>query len=206
LSRLFSPENLPNLCLCIIGTIGIIAALLTLRVIKIQTEATKKSVTLQEAAMKQWLVLQNWSNERRVTPEGVSLLDVGFDIANPTNWPLTLIATVLTVRSQGAERVAMTNHFIPLAPRETHNVAISNIPLDDTQYLEGGRGVVCVLYGYLNYFDCFEKHQEWTFSGSIHCTKKGTTFRKEWFSDHPYRKDQKAEGQQEQEKSAGKAN
>jgi hypothetical protein len=51
LKHLFSPENLPNTSLAIAGIVGIIVALLTLG-------AIKRQGNLQEAAMRQWVIVE----------------------------------------------------------------------------------------------------------------------------------------------------
>jgi hypothetical protein len=193
ISRLVAPETLPNTILCVIGIAGVIAAVLTLVSIKKQTKATQQNVLLQETAMKQWLVFQNWTHERRQANDGSRFIHIRFEIVNPTNWPLTLGATMLQIR----RRETMVNHFVELCPNVPYSMGISNIDVDDEQYLSSGTAYV--LFGAITYLDCFDKLNNQIFSGMVHCTKDmQTSFRMEYFPDHPY--------QQKQTKGNDKAN
>lgn len=99
-------------------------------------EAARKSVDLQEVGMQQWVDLKNWQNVRSANPDGNSTVAIYFDIINPTNWPLTLVATAFRIGDVEVENT----HLIQLPPKEPYTVHISNIPLDDKKYLEGGEG------------------------------------------------------------------
>lgn len=161
-------------------------------VMKQSTDAARKSAELQEIAMTQWVVLENWKNYRRITPEGASLLDINFGIVNPTNWPLSLVTTVFQIRQEEI----MSNHFIQLTPKESYTVGISHIPLDDKLYLEGGRGATYVLFGWIRYLDCFGKCRDWKFSGLVWCHKSGTTFTAKYFPNGPTWYEENPKGQQ----------
>jgi hypothetical protein len=64
LSRLFSPENLPNLGLLVAGVIGIIVALCTLGVLRDQTIATQQSVAMFVSKERAKLIAEPLISER----------------------------------------------------------------------------------------------------------------------------------------------
>lgn len=179
--RLFAADNLPNLILCVIGIAGVFAALRTLEVVRRQTDATQKSVTLQEAAMKQWVVLQNWTYSKREDADGSKLLSINFDIVNPTDWRMTLLTTKLRIK----QRESMSRHSVVLAPNTPYRMIIPNLTVTDEK--EPERGFVFVLFGAVDYLDCFEKQQSQIFGGLVRCAADGqTTFRMEWYPNNPY--------------------
>jgi hypothetical protein len=91
-TRLFSPENLPNIVLSIAGIAGIIVAIYTLKKIGKQTTAIENSVKLQEAQMRQWVVILNWQFDGQEFTKNTIAggpLKITFDVFNPTEFPLT---------------------------------------------------------------------------------------------------------------------
>jgi hypothetical protein len=98
LSRLFSPENAPNIGLFFVGLGGIIAAGFTLRAINRQADLMKVQSDIQAAAMRQWLDVEFMRSD---TAEMVFTDSLGeyvpfinaklhFRAVNNTPYPLTV--------------------------------------------------------------------------------------------------------------------
>src|SRR4029077_7105496 len=67
-------------------------------IIERSTNATEKSVRLQQALQQQWLQLISWRTERRSPVRGTpSQFTVAFEIVNPTSVPLTIERVVAEV-------------------------------------------------------------------------------------------------------------
>jgi hypothetical protein len=79
-----------NICLTIIGLGGTVAAVLTFRKIKQQTELQTRCIELQERTMQQWVDYDSWNSYREVQEGGLQVLVVEFTIMNRTNFPIRL--------------------------------------------------------------------------------------------------------------------
>lgn len=172
-----------------------------------QFKAMQAQIALQETAMRQWLVFENWNHARVPDGTGGFTLSFSFDIVNPTSWPLMLVTTALWIDQEGGHRDNMKNHYIELAPKERHRVEMDNIPLDDNKYLTGGPGVTFMLYGAVSYLDCFERRKNLIFSGVVWCYKdRQTTFHKEWSPNNPYGQERKQASKKAEDEPPEKAN
>jgi hypothetical protein len=67
-SRLFSPENLPNIGLLIAGIAGIVVAIYTLRTIKEQAISAKASIDAVISENRPWLLLERQEHAVRIQP------------------------------------------------------------------------------------------------------------------------------------------
>lgn len=146
--------------------------------------ATEQSVKAQQTAMSQWVTFQGWKHKVRKNTGGDWVFELNFDIVNPTDWKMNLISTILRVR----DRELMTNHFVPLLPKEPYTLGMSAIVMGKGGggYFEGGM-TGFILFGAIVYVDCFGVPQNQVFSGYVSCIEGGeTNFRMEYFPDNPY--------------------
>lgn len=179
LRRLIAPENLPNLVLCIIGIAGVIAAICTLRTIGRQTaateraaEATRKSVELQEVALRQWVTIDNWKSLVFLPEDGGLSLHVQFDVTNPTDLPLTLDYAFIMLGDQGGK--AGRSNLIP--PKKSHPV-ITTVKITEEDRLKREQTeLVFIVNGYIKFVDALEKDRSQEFGGVIGCSKTGVRF------------------------------
>jgi hypothetical protein len=179
-------ETLPNTTLCLIGIAGVIAAFFTLKVIKKQTETTQRSVLLQETAMQQWVIIQNWTTQysKWLPKDGIRNLDVNFDTVNPTPWPLTIL--IIKMRIEKAEKAFLESRNIFLAPKEAYTSKFINVPLDEDQQKKySNAGIELVVFGCVSYEGFGAKPR--IFSGVLHCSTTGATFEMKDLSGNPYR-------------------
>ncbi|HLW53494.1 MAG TPA: hypothetical protein VKW06_11680 [Candidatus Angelobacter sp.] len=86
--KAFGPEYLAAWVLVLAAGVGLCATFRTLRVLRDQTTATRNSVDLQRAAMRQWLRISDWRTD---TPfPNKDFIRLSCDIVNPTNMRLTV--------------------------------------------------------------------------------------------------------------------
>ena len=165
--RVLAPANIPNVLLVLAGFLGIFAAFGTLKAIQEQTEATKRSVELQEVLNQQWLILEKWTASAPIFLDGwdsspllkaeEATLEIGFEIVNPTKMPLTLEHMEIVLNGQSEVRIF--RHV--LAPDRSYPVHFK-ITLRDAslvQYSEGRFNLV--VDGKIAYIDAFEKKRDY---------------------------------------------
>jgi hypothetical protein len=94
-SRLFAPENLPNIGLFVAGILGILVAIRTLRAIEAQTK-------LQTIGMQQWVDTADWEVVRTFIQPKVTEVDlpISFTVANPTNFKMTVDSVALWINGR----------------------------------------------------------------------------------------------------------
>jgi hypothetical protein len=99
---LFSPNNIPNVALALVGIVGIIVALRTLNWLKTQTRAIERQgdflreqVILMQAPHRQWIQLQNW---RTHFDSHTEELLIQVDLINPTEFPVSVFGS-MTVKT-----------------------------------------------------------------------------------------------------------
>jgi hypothetical protein len=88
--------------------------------------ATKKSVALQEAALRQWVTIdkiRSRTNPSFATGTSETMLIVSFDVRNPTKMPLTLEWIVARL---GGSRNDTALHYV-LPPGESYPAEVSTI-------------------------------------------------------------------------------
>jgi len=99
-----------------------------------QLAEMNRQVVLQQTGMSQWVTFQGWRHKVKKNTGGDGVLEFNFDIVNPTNWPMNLVSTILRIRG----RELMTNHFVPLLPKEPYTVGMSQIVMGQGGgYFEG---------------------------------------------------------------------
>ena len=174
-----------------IGLIGIFVAWLTLKDIHSQAketakatqatalaaqatqksaEAAEKSVKLQEAALRQWLDIENWKAIPWMREGGTLSLNVQFDVVNPTDLPLTLDSVLIMFGEQG-NKIDRKN----LIPPKKSKPVVTTVPITEEQLLkwEDLKELNFMIGGYVQFIDALEKTQVQPFSGMIACSKKG---------------------------------
>jgi hypothetical protein len=113
LARLFSPENIPNDGLCVIGVVGTIIALSTIRAIKKQTkDAAKEVVRLNRAylTVDEWMTGGEEGNTEHV-------LWPRFRIRNPSMTAARVEKIEVTL---GGQEPIILNPGMMLTPKESH--------------------------------------------------------------------------------------
>ncbi len=79
----------PEGWLIIIGFVTLVVLAYQANEMRRATEAMERQTKLQEVAMRQWVSLENWHGQI-VLQEGEQILEFGFEIVNPTKFPLKL--------------------------------------------------------------------------------------------------------------------
>jgi hypothetical protein len=188
LERLFSPENLPNMGLCLVGVFGILYARKTLKKIDEQTEATKKSA---DAARDNIELLINKERARiQVDPGAIRIEDSTDQFEPPTREMKyrvtcggTTQATILDGRVW-AEISVSTKPLYPesyapmiglprvLAPTETGVELIQYLNGDETFFsvlldegLDDGK-LFLNFWGRIKYQDIFSDEYVWVYTFS----------------------------------------
>jgi hypothetical protein len=148
------------------------AILLTLLAIAEQTQqtaraakATQESVILQKAAYRQWLKIENWSATRPgiLGETGIGIVFVGFEIRNPTNFPLT-VAMIALKNENGAGYSPETmefnaNRFMPPDDRFQFQF---QVPLQSEaveSYIEGTTKIFITVVGSITFTDVLRDSQ-----------------------------------------------
>jgi hypothetical protein len=172
LSRLFSPENLPNIALAIIGILTLGAIWYQAREMTRATEAMRVGTRLQEAGMKQWVDVTDWRGGVDIwkpdsEPEQPDYLMFDFSIVNPTNYPMILKGVSWKIGSQ-EENIA-PNCTLP--PKGRHPTIASYDLTPDEMVLYGEKGKVLQLEvnGTVDFEDVLRNLQTQPFWVAFHC-------------------------------------
>jgi hypothetical protein len=176
LCRLFSPENLPNVGLFIVGCAGIIIAICTLGKIRNQAELMnrqakimERQAKLQEAQMQQWIDYVNWKCRYQAGGFTGHRLRVQFEIVNSTNLPLTIPSGYVVF---GPEGPGPTTFYLrddcKLNPRRPH-VIWSFFPLteDQAQLFTNGGQLPFRVNGELDHIGALGRRQPQSFLGTL---------------------------------------
>ena len=105
--------------LAVTGVFQILLLQLTWKTIKRQTE-------IQAFGMVQWVNVENWKAEKViwVELEGRNVLNVSFDIVNPTHWPMEAMVRIDIIKPT-SEHVDLTSvERIFLAPSQPHTLRL----------------------------------------------------------------------------------
>jgi hypothetical protein len=184
--RLIAPETLPNLVLCVVGIAGVVAAFYTFKVVREQTGVAKKAAMLQETAMQQWVDIKNWGVKIKTNKDHTKVLNISFDIVNPTSLPLKIRKTKLAIPT----RISLEMHNIMLGPHVPFAIEVANVSIDERQvssyFIDE---VVIPLFCCVVFVDCFDKEQGQNFSGNLHCSTHGQTFKMAYLTDSPWAKE-----------------
>jgi hypothetical protein len=135
------------------------------------TEAMRDGIALQEAAFQQWVEITNWTASK----SGDHVFDVGFDLVNSSNWPLTVVTTHITIGTTGSLR----DHNIMLTPKQPYTVGGLSMPFVDEWYRKsylGAGGAMQPVRGAVTYTNCLHRTVRQEFSGLIICSPTGVRF------------------------------
>jgi hypothetical protein len=110
----------PEWPLVIVGIFTLLAIWYQARETARATKAMQKSVQLQEIELRQWVDITNWRSEVR-TVQNETILEIYFDVVNPTKIPITLIAVSITIGGQRSDSGGRTL----LAPNNPHTASTS---------------------------------------------------------------------------------
>jgi len=132
------------------------------------TEATVKSVRLQETALRQWVDIEKWRAMPYLREDGVLTLHIEFDVVNPTNLPLTLNAVSTII--DGQQGSISQKNLLP--PKNRHAVAMP-IKITQEQLLKWKQDKIGFpVSGQVIYEDILEQVRPQPFGGMIACSEK----------------------------------
>ncbi len=140
------------------------------------TEATEKSVRLQEVGLLQWVAIEKWECDcPSPFPTATNVpLKITFDVVNPTNMPLTLQSVGIEKRG-GVEGFDIPANIL-LEPKKTHSIPLPIILTGDkiASYLRGE--LVLTIIGTIGYVDVFDDLREKSFVCMCICGPNGARF------------------------------
>jgi hypothetical protein len=129
-------------------------------------KAMQTSVALQEAALRQWVVIEDWLVP---VPNFFGMeentLEIGFTIANPTKMPLVLEEVTVSV---GDHNYAF-KHRYSLTPDNRHHMKFYPVlqPAQSNHYLQSG--LVFTVSGVIVFTDALGKRREQPFRQMCKC-------------------------------------
>jgi hypothetical protein len=169
-ARLIAAENLPNLILCFVGIAGVVIGTCTLRAIQKQTEATTKSaiasersISLQEAQLRQWVDLENWKGGAALVSGDTERrwLEAYFDILNGTDNPLTLEG--ITINANGQRSDQSFRHFLTPKSKYSSSVIITLTPDQMNTFMAGSGTLVFAILGEIRFTDVLKRNESQPF-------------------------------------------
>jgi hypothetical protein len=143
--------------LVLIGIGGVCAAIRTLRAIEDQGKhmerqgaLMERQLQLQEAAMTQWVLFSNWKDTviSRQGPLAPATKELGieFEIANPSNYPLTLTGVFnFNGTLPGAPKLTVPGLWI--APTKSGSLSTKVLLTDEQERSYGAEGARISLHG-----------------------------------------------------------
>jgi hypothetical protein len=156
---------LSNWPLVVIGIFGTLAALRTLRAIKRQGD-------IMETGMRQWVVINNWTNKLGETTEK-NRLYIYFQIVNPTKLPISLEAANMNINAKYGSHYGLK---YMLAPDESYGLAPS-VVLSPDQILKLSEDYLSLdITGTIHYRDAFNRTADQPISGVLVCVKEACKF------------------------------
>ena len=159
------------------------------------TKAAETSSAVQQAAMRQWVLFQQWSTKQDISDiKGRFAIEVCFEIVNPTDLPLTMLTTKLKLPYHESWR----RYNIVLPPHLPYSVRLSGITLNehDAALYKSGQTIGFLTYGLATYRDCFDTVREQDFSGVLRFSLENARFESVWFPDNPLTTKQEKSEQQ----------
>jgi hypothetical protein len=144
-------------------------------VIREQVWVLRDQVKLQEAAMRQWVVLTNWDCSIFPRDEDHSKLEVRVTLINATKYPLKLLGCRGTLKgwSTVSEERCISH---TLVPDEAFAVKFWTLITTEQAKEREGEGLYISLSGRVAFIDVLETRQDQTFSGVLHCRGSDTHF------------------------------
>jgi len=174
LSRLFAPENLPNIGLLFAGIGGIVIAICTLRKIERQTKGIEDSIKLQKTLKRQWVNLENWNIKGEPSLfSKKGFLDLNFHVVNPTE----MVMQLKHVEIFDIEGNQVLSPNTPLAPTKFQTAAFRvNLTENETnRYFDNSLNLH--IFGNIAFRDNFGDRQNQVFGYVCMGGIKGFQFR-----------------------------
>lgn len=192
LDRLFSPENIPNIALVIVGAITAYYIAKQARETKLATQAMQRSTRLQEVGLRQWVDTDNWTisatkyihyvlgrliGQIKEKPETIDI-EITFDVVNSSPRPLTVQKVAADVHIAGRQDwqniVSDDKNHVP--PEGKHHVVLPvTLTGDEVDRYILDRLQVSVS-GRVFYEDGLGNGNEQTFSECAKCGVNGSKF------------------------------
>jgi hypothetical protein len=155
-----------NIGLLVVGISGVRAAISTLNKIS-------RQVDLQERTMQQWVDYRNWRSEYRASDNGRQLLLVGFDVVNPTNFPVTIPSGQFSFRFNENTRDMAPSPNWRLLPNRQYPVDVwFTVTTDEAESFVRGNGIAIRVSGSLDHIGSLGKTEREPLRGTIHCHQR----------------------------------
>jgi hypothetical protein len=166
--------------LVLVGGFQILYLCRTIKAIKEQasimrrnTEATEKSVRLQEVGLRQWVVIQDWQlRDKQLFMILEGMLTLTFDVFNPTDYPLTLESWTATI---GGEKHAGTIRTL-LPPQSPYLISIPIVTdrQENERFMQDN--LLLAVVGSITFTDVLNDRQEQSFSQMCRCGQNISKF------------------------------
>lgn len=190
LSRLFSPENLPNVALAFVAAITAYFIAVQARETRRATEAMQRSTRLQEIGLRQWVDVHNWKIATKyfhhvMTRYGKVMekppaieMQITFDVINSSPRPLTVQKVSADVHVAGRkdwEGIATSNK-LGVPPEGDYPVSLSVTLTGDEVDRYILDKLLISISGRVFYEDGIGKNNEQPFSQYADCGISGARF------------------------------
>jgi hypothetical protein len=154
-----------GILLTIVGIVGVVVAVCTLKKIETQTE-------IQRAAYKQWVELVDWKSQ--VLADG--RFEISFSLLNPTNFLIVLICADVRFKPELPEMYSLVRTGTPLPPKTPITFKL-HPPISEPglQTFRTGQQMGIVIEGRIGFWSALEEVITQEFSGPILCSLSGTT-------------------------------
>jgi hypothetical protein len=161
-----------NWALVAVGIVTFFAVYYQARKTAEASQAMRRSIRLQEVALRQSVVIENWISLPHITEGGMRNLHVQFDIVNPT--PHHMIFKAATVAFNAKQVVLAERTFLPT--KQAHTVAWEIEATDEDFAKWQENRLLFHVAGYVDYEDVLEKGRQQPFSGLLVFGKDGGRF------------------------------
>jgi len=170
-------------------TVGIATALAVIW----QARETKASVKIQEAGLKQWIILKSWNSTAMSAPTWkTGILDLTFFVSNETNFPLTVNRILVAYGNQpdpmepaGVWEDHVLTQDIFLAPRGQQPYEANflfDITRDQAEIMTSDMvkygGIGAEMHITVEYTDVSGNKVPEVFQGFLFCSRQETVFRR----------------------------
>jgi len=136
------------------------------KIVERQADIMERQTRLQEIAMRQWVSLENWHGQI-VLEQGDGILEFGFEIVNPTKFPLKLEYVTTSTASRASQ--SRPNHV--LGPGKKFEVNSETGTLNKDQIFKYQESFVSItVEGSVVYEDVFEVKRTQIFNTLCICS------------------------------------
>lgn len=181
--RLIAAETLPNTILCLVGIVGIVAAIRTLGLMQHQVDVMRQQADIQAAGMQQWVDVEEREVNAHEMKDQSLKLELTFEAVNNTNYPLTIEQVVTSFELLTRAPIKFTIRDIKmLAPSAKSGMNL--YPFFVSARLEGNdvdrvmKGTVVGIFGQITFKDCLQQTRVQDFGGMYLCSMKGFKYMK----------------------------